>query len=208
MKKIKKKNGGKSKKKSTIEIKASKGKNDANNNILDAKKTNKNSEDIYYEIEEILGHRKKSKNTGKYKHVMKVRWKGYKEAGWIDEDVLREDIEDEVIKYFDGLKKTTKPKKKQTKKDVIPVVKKCKLSHKNSFHFRKTENSWEVSKVKCRGTCQTNFANNMVCNTKNPVWVCEGNKNECYCDVLYCNKCYIEKFLNNEKGNIRSSRRK
>ena len=167
----------------------------------------KNVENDYYEIEKILSHKKKSKNRGKFKHELNVKWKGYEETSWIDEDILRQDVEDEVNKYFNGLKKKNKKDNKKNKRSTKTVRKKCILSHQNSNDFRKTENPWEVSKVKCRGNCKKDFAEKLVCNAKNPVWVCEGNKNECYCAVLYCNMCYIEKFFGDDNRNCRSSRR-
>ena len=167
----------------------------------------------YYEIEKILSHKKKSKKMGKFQHLLNVKWKGYKETSWIDEDVLREDVKDEVENYFKNLKAKSKKNKKNQKDEKKqkdnkkPMIKKCVLSHDKSNDFRKTENPWEVSKVKCRGGCKKNFAEEMVCNAKNPVWVCEGNKNECYCNVLYCNVCFIKKFFSDNKRNGRSSRR-
>ena len=201
------------KKKKVTEDKASSGKKEKKDRKHD-NKGNKNKNEDYYEIDKIMAHKKKTNNKGKYEHLIKVKWKGYKKAEWYDEDELRKDVAGELNKYFKEKENLTKKikkgnqKKEQSKKP--PIIMKCSLSHKLSSDFRKTENKWEVSKEKCYGNCGKNYENE-VCNIKNPVWVCEGNKNNCYCKVLFCNTCFIKKFLNNDnvgKKRGRSTRQK
>ena len=177
-----------------------------------AKKSKKNeNEEEYYEVEKILGHKLKAKKKGKFKHLIKVKWKGYKKVDWYDEDDMRRDIEDEIVEYFKQVELKEKNRKKtkckrvvrEKKKDVSVV--KCLLSHNSPNDFRLTENYWEVSKTLCQGGCKKDYTNESLCNSKNPVWVCEGNKKSCYCNILYCNDCYMEKF--ERKGGRRTMRR-
>ena len=35
---------------------------------------------MYYEIEKILAHKKKKNKSGKFDHLIKIKWKGYKRA--------------------------------------------------------------------------------------------------------------------------------
>ena len=168
----------------------------------------------YYEIETILAHKKKKEKSGKYEHLIKVKWKGYKKTEWCDEDMLREDVASELDKYFNAKKKeklmkdSKKRSNKKQKKDDTPKVLKCVMNHQLSSSFRKTENAWEVSKVKCNGGCGKNYTDE-ICNIKNPVWVCEGNKNECYCSILFCNECFLTKILEGSgmKSRVRTTRR-
>ena len=45
-------------------------------NKADTKK--KDGKEEYYKIETILAHKKKKEKGGKYDHLIKVKWKGYK----------------------------------------------------------------------------------------------------------------------------------
>ena len=129
-----------------------------------------------------------------------MKWKGYKTVEWYDEDDLRRDIGEEIEEYFKEVelkeknkRKTRTKKNTQEKKNDVSIVK-CTLTHESSNDFRITENYWEVSKTLCHGGCKKDYSDESLCNSKNPVWVCEGNKKSCYCNVLYCNGCYMEKF--------------
>ena len=116
---------------------------------------------------------------------------------------MRKDINDDVKDYFKNLKiveetkNNGKPQKGNTTSNKNKVVK-CTLDHSAANSFRSTEQSWEVSKVECYGGCGANFEK-VICNSKNIAWVCEGNKNNCYCSVVYCNKCYMEKIYVKKK---------
>ena len=128
----------------------------------------KENEEVYYEIETILAHKKKKTKNGKFDHLIKIKWKGYKKTEWWDEDMLREDVSEELDKYFkenEKLTKNVKRGKTKTKTVDKPKILKCKMNHKLSSSFRKTENSWEVSKVKCNGNCGKNYTNE-TCNVK------------------------------------------
>ena len=110
---------------------------------------------------------------------------------------MRKDINDDVEKYFKNLKSVKKTKENcKPKKGLMSSnndkVLKCTLDHSAANSFRSTEQNWEVSKVKCHGGCGVDFQK-VLCNSKNISWVCEGNKNNCYCSVVFCNKCYMEK---------------
>lgn len=72
-------------------------------NKADTKK--KDGKEEYYEIETILAHKKKKEKSGKYDHLIKVKWKGYKKTEWYDEDTLREDVAKELDEYFNAKKK-------------------------------------------------------------------------------------------------------
>ena len=78
---------------------------------------------------------------------------------------------------------------------------KCKLDHGIPGNFRITDESWEVSKVRCHGSCDKDFETKP-CNSKNQAWVCEGNKMNCCFNIVFCNNCYFTKLFNyNEKRN-------
>ena len=88
--------------------------------------------------------------------------------------------------------------KKNNVENKQPKVVMCKLDHGLAKKFRITDQDWEVSKVQCHGGCGVDFEK-ITCNSKKLVWVCEGNRNNCYCKVVYCNKCYMWKLYTNQK---------
>ena len=64
-------------------------------------------------------------------------------------------------------KKLRTPKTKSTNDQITSTtVVECKLDHDTPGNFRITDESWEVSKVRCHGGCNKDFETEP-CNSKN-----------------------------------------